>query len=278
MLNPIFAEGLVENQDSLYDTQEIVEVYSDIDNYNSEYSYYENLEDPTSGSYELQYLVADDEVQFISDEYSERKLIPVVLKVKYQYNSKTKEFDISVNADAPTALNKPDISLAVTVKQATSKNGAYLSISNGYKEFGKINYIMDYKISIPAATGHYKVYCEVKSLNSSQAIAVADNNIYIGCINRTGHIWTSNYTDKISGKSVSEPYTAWKKEQIYNRVNVKDPYKKWYDSTYSTNLNLTGYDVHHIRPLAYGGSNDVSNLIHLQATFHQKITNWFAGY
>lgn len=46
----------------------------------------------------------------------------------------------------PTTLNKPDISLAVTVKQVTSKNGAYLSISNGDKDFGKINYIRDYNM------------------------------------------------------------------------------------------------------------------------------------
>ena len=38
------------------------------------------------------------------------------------------------------------------------------------------------------------------------------------------------------------------------------------------------YDVHHIKPLAYGGSNDYSNLIHLPKATHTSVTSWWAGY
>ena len=55
-----------------------------------------------------------------------------------------------------------------------------------------------------------------------------------------------------------------------------------YYNTYTANtgvtLNRSLYDVHHIRPLAYGGSNAYSNLIHLPKATHTQVTSWWAGY
>lgn len=88
-----------------------------------------------------------------------------------------------------------------------------------------------------------------------------------------------NYTDQLSGKSIFEPTTNWAKQSLHTRPsNLNKTYKTWYDQKYNTNLNLSNYDVHHIRPLAYGGNNTTGNLIHLDKTFHKGVTAWFAGY
>ncbi len=42
--------------------------------------------------------------------------------------------------------------------------------------------------------------------------------------------------------------------------------------------DLTGYDVHHIIPRAYGGTNAYSNLIPLIPSDHTTVTSWWANY
>lgn len=42
--------------------------------------------------------------------------------------------------------------------------------------------------------------------------------------------------------------------------------------------DLTGYEVHHIVPRAYGGTNVYSNLIPLTPTDHTTVTSWWASY
>ena len=43
-------------------------------------------------------------------------------------------------------------------------------------------------------------------------------------------------------------------------------------------VNLTGYDVHHILPRKYGGTNDYSNLIPLYHADHSVVTGWWNSY
>lgn len=43
-------------------------------------------------------------------------------------------------------------------------------------------------------------------------------------------------------------------------------------------VSLAGYDVHHIVPRAYGGTNAYSNLIPLTSSDHTTVTSWWAGY
>ena len=40
-------------------------------------------------------------------------------------------------------------------------------------------------------------------------------------------------------------------------------------------VDLTGYDVHHIIPREYGGTNDYSNLIPLAVSDHRTVTSWW---
>lgn len=55
-------------------------------------------------------------------------------------------------------------------------------------------------------------------------------------------------------------------------------YYNAYTANTGVTLNRSLYDVHHIRPLAYGGSNAYSNLIHLPKATHTQVTSWWAGY
>ena len=58
--------------------------------------------------------------------------------------------------------------------------------------------------------------------------------------------------------------------------NLADTYYNTYTANTGVTLNRSLYDVHHIRPLAYGGSNAYSNLIHLPKATHtgNKLVGW----
>lgn len=43
-------------------------------------------------------------------------------------------------------------------------------------------------------------------------------------------------------------------------------------------VSLKGYEVHHIIPRAYGGTNIYTNLIPLDPTDHTKVTTWWVNY
>ena len=57
-------------------------------------------------------------------------------------------------------------------------------------------------------------------------------------------------------------------------------YRTWYQNTYHSGdpLNWTNVQVHHIRPRAYGGTHDYSNLMPLHTTTHTPVTTWWANY
>lgn len=38
------------------------------------------------------------------------------------------------------------------------------------------------------------------------------------------------------------------------------------------------YELHHIQPREYGGTNDFENLVPLSRAQHRLFTNWWAGY
>lgn len=49
-------------------------------------------------------------------------------------------------------------------------------------------------------------------------------------------------------------------------------------SNHHLGVDLTGYDVHHIIPREYGGTNDYSNLIPLAVSDHRTVTSWWVNY
>ncbi|WP_341348439.1 hypothetical protein [Paenibacillus sp. FSL H3-0469] len=77
---------------------------------------------------------------------------------------------------------------------------------------------------------------------------------------------------------------------------VKKPYRTWWEQTYgggqppnysnsffgglfnSFKSPWDGWEIHHIVPIEFGGTNVYSNLVPLPKTKHQEFTTWFAGY
>ena len=101
--------------------------------------------------------------------------------------------------------------------------------------------------------------------------------------NNVGSPFT-NYTDSWSGKVMGYPRADWIKLSPELRTprdyNLRTNYITWYEQQYGIPFwNCNDMQVHHIRPLAFGGTNDYSNLIALPTAFHQQIiTPWYSYY
>lgn len=85
---------------------------------------------------------------------------------------------------------------------------------------------------------------------------------------------------------IKSPVTGALLPYGFSMTMAKVPEEKrvtWNSSTKNTyakhiGADLTGYDVHHIIPRAYGGTNADSNLIPLTSSDHKIITNWWRNY
>lgn len=90
------------------------------------------------------------------------------------------------------------------------------------------------------------------------------------------------YADSHSGKKNHEPSTSWSK--VKNPVSWtsedRRDYIAWYVDTYGDpGWKWSDYDIHHIRPREYGGTNDTSNLMPVPRSIHQLlITPWWVSY
>ena len=161
----------------------------------------------------------------------------------------------------PTQLNK-DIS---------SKEKSITDTYTSNSEYG-----VDYTWTVPAKTGYYYVAYTITDYdNATSGSGVTTTALS----NRTGHAWNFNFSDSVSGKSLPMPPANYAKGATTTRPsNLADTYYNTYTANTGVTLNRSLYDVHHIRPLAYGGSNAYSNLIHLPKATHTQVTSWWAGY
>jgi hypothetical protein len=77
------------------------------------------------------------------------------------------------------------------------------------------------------------------------------------------------------------------KDAQYTPPDLRVPRSSTYRSDYIDNWNASGkpkpsggwggYQIHHIQPLEYGGTNDINNLVHLTQPQHDLFTEWWAG-
>jgi hypothetical protein len=88
-----------------------------------------------------------------------------------------------------------------------------------------------------------------------------------------------------SGSSIHFPGDGLTKVPVSQRVpwggkERGDYIKEWYDRGYSTpEGGWSGYDIHHIRPREYGGTNDFDNLVPIPRDVHQQQFNsWWRDY
>lgn len=199
--------------------------------------------------------------------------------IKYAYNSTKKVLKFSVNVDSGNLVFKPDLSLSLGLQKANNKNGAYTSATSSIN-CGKMSYLKDYTITCPTATKHYKFILTFTSNDPNTTVLKPVYTDYT-CRNRTGKVWEFYKKDPHSGVTISEPPTNWAVSQGQRVPGLNKIYEKNYNAKYGTNIVVgesVKIDVHHVRPLKYGGTNNMSNLIHIPTSFHSKITGWFNGY
>lgn len=93
-----------------------------------------------------------------------------------------------------------------------------------------------------------------------------------------------DYTDSGSGKKLAVPATNLAKVESRYRVtwstSDRNKYINWYNQNYPNKItDWSKYQIHHMRPREYGGTNDYSNLIPLLTTYHQKtVSPWWVNY
>jgi len=91
--------------------------------------------------------------------------------------------------------------------------------------------------------------------------------------------------DPRTGKNISMPKSNLKivpKDQRveWNNITRSEYIKEWYDRGYQTPTGgWEKYDIHHILPREYGGTNVFDNLVPVDRTIHQTQFNpWWASY
>lgn len=91
--------------------------------------------------------------------------------------------------------------------------------------------------------------------------------------------------DPITSQRLPVPPTNYpnlpKSQRVKRDQTAINHYKTGYVLKYpkAARFDWSNYDVHHIRPLQYGGDNSENNLFTLPRVFHQTIVNsWWRNY
>lgn len=192
-----------------------------------------------------------------------------------KYSSGT--FTWYFNVDCPSSLIfKPDITVKLQLQASfTTESGSYSTLGS-YSQLidSNVDYGTDWTFTSTAKTGYYRYrYAIVHESDPTPVYKDTSSVLY----NRTGHKWTFSFSD--TGKVLPKPRADYVKGQIYARdTSLPARYYTEYTQKTGITLDTSKYDVHHIQPLAYGGNNDYSNLIHLPKDIHSSVTGWFNGY
>lgn len=135
---------------------------------------------------------------------------------------------------------------------------------------------------IPAGTTGRSARADNGVLSSSPRWRAAANAATR--LNRAGRAYP-NVIDPRTGSAIHFPGEGLTKVPVSQRApwggKERGAYiKQWYDRGYSTpEGGWSGYDVHHIRPREYGGTNDFDNLVPIPRDVHQQQFNsWWRDY
>ncbi len=184
------------------------------------------------------------------------------------------------NVDCPTSpFVKPHIKLTAQLRGNFTTGTTFSNVGNSvyHEYYTNTEYGVDYTWTSNAKTGYYRFSYTLTDYdaNGQTQYRTTDSQLW----NRTGHVWNFYYNDSSSGKSLPKPPANYLKGAAYTRPsNLANTYYTNYKNKTGITLDSSLYDVHHIRPLAYGGDNSYNNLIHLPKSLHKNVTGWWAGY
>lgn len=89
------------------------------------------------------------------------------------------------------------------------------------------------------------------------------------------------YTCPVSGIYCVPPYYSNFAAGTSVAWNGRNAYIKWFNNTYNNGKDpwdWSDYQIHHIRPRKYGGTNEYSNLIPLTKSTHNIFSTWWLSY
>lgn len=184
------------------------------------------------------------------------------------------------NTDCPTSpFDKPNIKVTAQLQGNFTTGSSFSNVGSPVYHTYTTNadYGVNYTWTSTAKTGYYRFKYTLVDYDAGgiSQTKTTGSNLW----NRTDHVWNFTFNDSISGKYLPKPPANYTKGAIYTRPsNLATTYYNTYKTNTGVTLNSSLYDVHHIKPLAYGGSNDYSNLIHLPKATHTSVTSWWAGY
>ncbi|WP_068773437.1 HNH endonuclease [Paenibacillus sp. FJAT-26967] len=118
--------------------------------------------------------------------------------------------------------------------------------------------------------------------------AGAQNGTIPLLLNKKGLAYPLNYSDPQSGIPLYVPPTNLPVNQVTRSNDYRSKFISYYEGNWGTPTKFTWgqVEVHHMKPLKYGGSNDFYNLIPLMNYFsssntilkHSQLTRWWDSY
>ena len=215
------------------------------------------------------------ETIFLNDGLGRIISRPIIIRMEYNLLANGR-FQFRFNADAPLHIpgTNPNLRNAVvTVSTSTTANGVFTPILT--QTINNPSWIRWYSVDVAPQTAHFRFTVNLNPVNGSMATGSPLEVL----LNRSGVRWQYNHTCPVTGRRITPPPTNWTRVSYTRVQNYRTTYVNWVRNNFDPNFNLTpDVHVHHIRPLNLGGTNIVSNLIHLPETHHRRISGWFNGY
>lgn len=234
---------------------------------------------------------------FATESPSSSSAIPFATHISANEDTEYFRIPLSNDGNAETfGLFYLDVSLtgnkSSRTVSATVKNTAALGFST-----------IDVTITLYSSRTGSPVVRASKSdndLNLGESLTVSHTNVsesakYYAVVSGTANgedLYYSTYKIPFNKKAekyptqISSPVTGQSLPYNFSMTLKKIPEEDrvvWNSTTrkqYADRLgvDLTGYDVHHIIPRAYGGTNADSNLIPLEPSDHTTVTSWWVNY
>lgn len=211
-----------------------------------------------------------------SDENTEVYYIPISdpvsrsiynLEVSLTGDKSTKTVTATVKNTMALGFSTIDIELAL-YSERTSTELRDVAYDNDLNLFESLT------VSHSGVTESAKYYAVVTGVANGQDIYYSTNSIPF---NKKAEKYPTNISSPVTGQSLPYNFSmTMAKVPEANRV-VWNASKRAAYAKY-LGVDLTDYDVHHIIPREYGGTNDYSNLIPLAVSDHRTVTSWWVNY
>jgi polyhydroxyalkanoate synthesis regulator phasin len=181
----------------------------------------------------------------------------------------------------------PDDYTAILRLKASASKGGY--VYDTITETTTVDLLEDAELVEDIADTAYWHWDSIVYANESGGQVPASTGIGSPeLINKKGRDYPLGYSDPQSGIVLYEPPTILSVNQQVRDNQFKSKFETHYENNWGspTEFSWSQVDIHHMRPLKYGGSNAMSNGIplmnfsssHSVIPKHSYLTSWWASY